>query len=259
MTAAMITASSLNRQAIATGLHTLGVPEGSKLLVHSSLSSLGYVEGGADAVIDALLDVLGPQGTLLVPTLTGDEGLSAANPPTFDPATQVCWTGVIPETLRRRLGAVRSLHPTHSVAALGADAELLTRSHAQSITPCDELSPYGMLAALPDAYILLLGVTHENSTMFHHVEEMAGVPYHMQSGLVAATIIQDETRTTRHIMLHHYGTPRNFSVMEPLFVEQGIQHTGQIGAATVRLVHIASMVRATLRAVAADPRILCQA
>ena len=114
-----------------------------------------------------------------------------------------------------------------------------------------------MLAARPDAYIVLLGVTHENSTMFHHVEEMAGVPYHMQPGFATAAIIQGETRTTRHIMLHRYGTPRNFSVMEPLFVEQGIQRVGQIGAANVRLVHVPAMVRRTLRAVTADPRILC--
>ena len=96
----MNTTPSLSRREIAAGLRALGVPPGSKLLVHSSLSSLGHVEGGADAVIDAFLDVLGPAGTLLVPTLTGDETLSAANPPVFDPTTQPCWTGLIPETLR---------------------------------------------------------------------------------------------------------------------------------------------------------------
>jgi aminoglycoside 3-N-acetyltransferase len=58
-------------------------------------------------------------------------------------------------------------------------------------------------------------------------------------------------------MLHRYGTPRSFSALEPLFVEQGIQRTGQIGAATVRLVHAREMVRVTLRALAADARILC--
>jgi len=87
------------------------------VLVHSSLSSLGCVEGGADAVIDALLDVLGPGGTLVVPTLTGTESLSAENPPRYDPDATPCWTGRVPETLRRRPGAMRSLHPTHSVAA----------------------------------------------------------------------------------------------------------------------------------------------
>jgi aminoglycoside 3-N-acetyltransferase len=248
---------SINRGEIAHGLRGLGIGAGSKLLVHSSLSSLGHVEGGADAVIDAFLEVIGAGGTLLVPTLTGHEGLSAANPPLFDPVTQRCWTGIIPETLRQRPGAVRSLHPTHSVAALGAEAERLTRNHALSLTPCDEWSPYGELAAREDAYIVLLGVTHASNTTFHHVEELAGVEYHMQPGLVRASLLLDGQPQTRHIMLHRYGTPRDFDRLEPVFVERAIQRQAQIGKATVRLIHTASMVRVALRAVAADRRILC--
>jgi aminoglycoside 3-N-acetyltransferase len=183
--------------------------------------------------------------------------LSAANPPVFDPVAQSCWTGIIPETLRRRPHAVRSLHPTHSVAAIGAEAERLTRNHALSVTPCDELSPYGELAALDDAFIALVGVTHESNTTFHHVEEVAGVDYHMQPGLVRATIMIGDRAHTRHIMLHRYGTLRNFSRLEPVFVEQGIQREAQIGNAAVRLVHVPSMVRVTLRALAADKTILC--
>ena len=254
----MNTKPLLTRQTIGVGLRDVGIPPGSKLLLHSSLSSLGVVEGGADAVIDAFLDVLGPDGTLIVPTLTGYEDLSAANPPVFDPVQQRCWTGVIPETLRRRPGAVRSLHPTHSVAALGKDGVALTRDHILSVTPCDEMSTYGKLAGLDDAYIVLLGVTHESRTMFHHVEELAGVDYHMQEGFVEATIVLEERRITRHVMLHRYGAPRNFSVMEPLFVEQGVQRQALVGNALVRLVNVAGMVRTTLRALLADKRVLCQ-
>lgn len=239
-------------------MRELEIPVGGKVLLHSSLSSLGYVEGGADTVIDAFLAVIGAGGTLLVPTLTGHEGLSAANPPVFDPLTQPCWTGVIPETLRRRPHAVRSLHPTHSVAAIGADAVRLTRNHERSLTPCDEFSPYGELAACDDGYIALLGVTHDSNTTFHHVEEMAGVDYHMQPGLAAATILLDGQAHTRHIMLHRYGTPRNFARLEPALIERGIQRQTQIGGATVRLIHAAGMVRLALRAVAADSRILCE-
>lgn len=249
--------AALTEQDIIDGLNALRIPRGSQLLLHSSLSSLGYVAGGAESVIDAFLHVIGPEGTLLVPTLTGSEDLSPANPPVFDLLAQPCWTGIIPETLRRRVDAVRSLHPTHSVAAIGAGAVELTQDHVRSVTPCDELSPYGKLAALPTAYIVLLGVTHQSNTTFHHAEEMAGVPYHMQRGLAPATLMLGGERVTRHVMLHRYGTPRSFSALEPLFVEQGIQRTGQIGAATVRLVHAREMVRVTLRALAADARILC--
>jgi aminoglycoside 3-N-acetyltransferase len=124
------------------------------------------------------------------------------------------------------------------------------------VTPCDEWSPYGELARRENGYILLIGVTHSSNTTFHHVEELGGLPYHMQAGFAAATVIVHGVPHTRHVMLHRYGPERDFDVMEPLFLEQGIQRTGQVGAATVRLVHAQSMVRATLRAVAADPTLL---
>ncbi len=247
----MITQTQLSE-----GFAALGVPQGGKLLVHSSLKSLGHVDGGADTVIDSLLAVLGPAGTLLVPTLTGSEQFSPQNPPTFDPAQTPSWTGAIPETLRKRPVAVRSLHPTHSAAAIGADAALLLAGHVHSVTPCDEWSPYGELARRDDGYILLIGVTHSSNTTFHHVEELAGLPYHMQPGFAAATVVVDGAPHTRHIMLHKYGPERNFDVMEPFFLEQGIQCTGSVGAATVRLIHARGMVRAALRAVAADPTLL---
>ena len=247
----MITQTQLSE-----GFAALGVPQGGKVLVHSSLRSLGLVEGGADAVIDSLLAVLGPTGTLLAPTLTGSEELSPQTPPIFDPVRTPAWTGIIPETLRRRPAATRSLHPTHSAAAIGADAAALLQGHARSVTPCDEWSPYGELARREDGYILLIGVTHSSNTTFHHVEEVAGLPYHMQPGFAAATVIVDGAARTRHIMLHKYGPARNFDVMEPFFLEQDIQRTGTVGEATVRLVHAPGMVRAALRAVAADPKIL---
>jgi aminoglycoside 3-N-acetyltransferase len=247
----MITQTQLSE-----GFAALGVLQGSKVLVHSSLRSLGHVDGGADAVIDSLLAVLGPMGTLLVPTLTGSSLFSPQNPPTFDPAQTPSWTGTIAETLRKRPTAARSLHPTHSAAAIGADATALLEGHVHSVTPCDEWSPYGELARRTDGYILLIGVTHISNTTFHHVEEVAGLPYHMQAGFAAATVVVNGSAHTRHIMLHRYGPERNFDVMEPFFLEQGIQHTGRIGAATVRLIHAPGMVRATLRAVAADPFLL---
>lgn len=248
---ALITQTELSE-----GFAALGLSPGSKVLAHSSLRSLGRVQGGAAALIASIIAVLGPEGTLLVPTLTGSERLSPQDPPHFDPDRTPSWTGMIPETLRQRPDAVRSLHPTHSVAAIGADAAPLLEGHANSITPCDEWSPYGELAQRDDGYILLIGVTHASNTTFHHVEEVAGLPYHMQEGFAAAQITRHGAAYTRHVMLHKYGPARNFDVMEPLFAERGIQRTGTIGAATVRLIHAPRMVRATLRAVAANPTLL---
>ncbi len=225
------------------------------MLVHAALSSFGYVEGGADAVIDALIEAVGPRGTVLVPTLTGSETLSAENPPFFDPDTTPCWTGRIPETLRRRPQAVRSLHPTHSVAAIGAHAQAFTEGHELSISPCGPDSPYGRLARA-GGYILLLGVAHSSNTTFHHVEEIVGVPYHMQPGLVAARVIVDGQVHTIHLMIHRYGPSRDFERVEPILRERGIQRDGQIGRSRVKLIDAQRMVEVTRQALLQDPTFL---
>lgn len=250
--------NTVTRQDITSGLKELGLPDGACVLVHSSLSSFGHVEGGADAVIDALLETVGPAGTVLAPTLTGSEALSPAHPPVFDPQTSPCWTGRIPETFRQRPEAVRSLHPTHSTAAVGPDAAALTADHINSLTPCDDLSPYGKLAQLDNGYILLLGVDHQSNTTIHHIEEQAGAAYHMQPKLAPARIRVNGREIVRHILLHAYGTPRHFGVMEPVFMERGIQQTGRIGQAVVRLVRARPMVQVTVQALRASPRILCR-
>ena len=180
------------------------------------------------------------------------------NPPIFDPVNTPCWTGQIPETFRKRPDAVRSMHPTHSVAAIGADAHLMTQDHWFSVTPCDEYSSYGKLARQSDGYILLIGVDHQSSTMFHHVEEVVGVDYHIQAGFAKAKLVIDGQATYRHYMLHRYGTPRNFNLMQAIFIERAIQKTFQIGASTLRLVNVSEMVALTARCLTADPRILCQ-
>jgi len=240
---------------IVHGLRALGLTPGDAVLVHSSLSSLGYVEGGADTVIDALLEAVGADGTVLVPTLTGSEVLDAGHPPVYDPVGTPCWTGRIPETFRQRPDAVRSLHPTHSVAAIGARARELTAGHEHSLTPCGPDSPYGRLAH-SGGYILLLGVGHEVNTTYHLVEEIVGVPYHMQPGLVAAQVIEGGKGRTIHLMIHRYGSPRAFGRLEPALCERGIQRDGQIGQAHVRQVDAGRMVDLACHVLRQDPGIL---
>ncbi|MBI1277462.1 MAG: aminoglycoside N(3)-acetyltransferase [Anaerolineaceae bacterium] len=249
---------NITQAEIVQGLVAGGLPVGSQVLVHSSLSSFGHVEGGADAIIDALLEAVGVGGTVLVPTLTGNEALSPENPPVFDPLNSACWTGTIPESFRKRSNAIRSLHPTHSVAAIGADAQALIKDHWYSITPCDAHSPYGKLARRPDGYILLIGVDYESCTMFHHVEELVGVEYHMQPGFAKAKIIIDGQAIERHYMLHRYRQTRNFNIMESVFIERSIQTSFTIGNATLRMIQASKMVELTAQSLTADPHILCE-
>lgn len=240
------------------GLRELGLKSGDKVLVHSALSSFGYVRGGAAAVIGALLSAVSFEGTVMVPTLTGDESLSPNNPPVFDPQETACWTGRIPETFRKMAKALRSLHPTHSVAAIGPDAASLLKDHVNSLTPCDEQSPYGKLARLKDGYVLLIGVDLNSCTLLHYVEELAGVDYHLQTQPACATIRLEKENIHRSIFLHQYGNKRNFPAIEPLLVERGIQQQSRIGLSQVRLIQAVDFVDLAYACLRIDPFFLVE-
>lgn len=251
-------ASGLTSADLVAAFQQLGVRAGQQVLLHSSLSSMGYVEGGADTVINALLEVIGPSGTLLVPTLTGDEGIGPDADVLFDVESTPAWTGRIPETVRRRSEAVRSLHPTHSVAAIGAAAEALTRGHEDTLSPCGLGSPYVRLAERASGRILLLGVEHESNTTLHAVEELAAVPYHLQTTPTRAIIRTSAGELIRTFWPHQYGTPRRFSAIEPLLVERGAQTSGPVGAATARLVNSEALFTLGQAVLAIDPWFLTE-
>ncbi|MGW8179099.1 MAG: aminoglycoside N(3)-acetyltransferase [bacterium] len=149
----------------------VGISKGDAVVVHSSFRSLGPVKGGPAGVIQALLDVLGADGNLMLPTfnyrLSDQDRL-------FDPASTPAKTGIIAEMGRTWPGAVRSLHPTHSVAVIGPDAEELTRDHLKG-RAMGVGSPLDRLAE-KNGKVLLIGVGNNTNSMIHVGEEHAVVP-----------------------------------------------------------------------------------
>ncbi len=235
----------ITKEIIINGLKELGLKQGDAVLVHSSLSSFGYLDGGADTVIDAILETVGNEGTVLVPTLTGSEKLSAENPPVFNVRDTVCWTGKIPETFRKRATAIRSLHPTHSVAAIGAKAKYFTDDHEKCVTPCGQNSPYHKLAKA-GGYILFLGVDLCCCTLFHTVEEFADVDYVCQKEWVTATTVDYKGIEHRiKIKIHKYGDERDFTKIEPMLIEKKILVKGKVGKADVRLLNASKVLELT--------------
>lgn len=249
----------VTKEIIEAGLRALGLRAADCVLVHSSLSSFGRVEDGADAVIDAIIEAVNPGGTVFFPTLTGSEALSPENPPSFVVLETPCWTGKIPETARSRPGFVRSAHPTHSVCAHGPKAARFIERHEFCPTPCGTGSPYDKLVQA-GGYILLIGVTHNSNTTMHYIEEIAGVPWHLQEGTASAKITYADGRVAEiPVTLHRYGTPRDFTRLEPEFLARGIQVNGKIGESTIRLIKAREMVDLVLDRMRNEPEILLPA
>jgi len=232
------------KEEIVQDLRKLGIEEGDTVLVHSSLSSIGYVPGGAETVVDALLKSVGENGTIIAPTITGQIFDSPENPPNFS-FDKPCWTGTIPETLRKRKEAYRSKHPTHSVAAIGKFAKSITEGHENSKTPCGEGTPY---LKVPDlgGKILFLGATLESNTTFHSVEELARLYYHLQPEPSLCKVEVNGQQIERRYFLHAYGTPRSFGEKEEELVDNKIAKTGYVGRARSILVDAKAMIKFTL-------------
>lgn len=170
---------------LAADLRTLGIKAGETLLVHSSLKALGWVCGGAVAVIEALESVLGPTGTLMMPAHTSwnsepSHWQNPPAPPNWWPqirAEMPAWQadtaptlgmGMIPETYRKRAGVLRSQHPQVSFIARGPQAKTLLNQH--QLSPAfGENSPLARLSQL-SGKVLLLGVNHGSNTSLHLAE-----------------------------------------------------------------------------------------
>lgn len=179
------------KQDILEALEKVGVCKGQVLMVHTSLSSLGYVCGGAQVVIEALLETVGREGTIMMPAQSWKN---------LDPATGVhwevpesCWPlirenwpaydknitptntmGAVAEMFRQWPGAVRSDHPARSVAAWGKEAAWLTADHDLSNIFGDG-SPVGKLYEL-DGLVLLMGVGYDKNTSLHLADVRAAYP-----------------------------------------------------------------------------------
>lgn len=173
------------RETLEEDLRRLGVKKGATFIVHSSMSRIGWVNGGELAAVQALMDAVSEEGTIVMPTHTG--GLSdpaewgnppvpeawwetiRATMPAFDPAvTPTRGMGRIVECFRTMPGVLRSNHPHTSFAAWGANAEQITRSHGLRFG-MGEQSPLARIYEM-DGSVLLLGVGYDNNTSFHLAE-----------------------------------------------------------------------------------------
>jgi aminoglycoside 3-N-acetyltransferase len=233
---------------IRSELASLGVPRAATVLVHSSLSRLGWVAGGAHAVVLALVEAVGPDGTLVMPThsthLTDPANwehppvpeswwpVIREQTPAFDPkVTPTRQMGVIVETFRHLPGVVRSTHPMVSFAALGPLAEEILDRHELN-DGMGEGSPLGRLYDA-DGWVLLLGVGHANNTSLHLAEARAEFPGKKTRSQGSPMLVEGRRQWVEYAELDLDDS--DFEQLGRDFAATGREYVGRIGAGTARL------------------------
>ena len=250
------------RDSLIDDLRRLGVKPGDILLVHCSMSRLGWVAGGAEAVVHALLSAVGESGTVVMPSQSSQLSDPArwrapAVPqhwietirttlPAFDPLTTPTRNmGVVAELFRTWPGARRSLHPTCSFSALGPEAETIAAQQPLS-EPFGEDGPLGQLYRL-QAHILLLGADFDACTAFHMAEQQAW-PSLPKIAEGSPIVVDGQRRWVRFDIAT--GDAERFPKIGEELVRQGLVRSGPVGSATCHLMSMPVAVDAAAKIMA---------
>ena len=252
-----MSAPAISRSRLVADLRALGPLEGAAVLVHTRMSALGWVVGGSGTVVSALLEALGPEGTLLAYPSWQEHVYHAgewpaehraaylAEPPVYDAATAEAARdhGRIPERVRTWPGARTSVHPEASVAAVGRLARELTDDHPQADGYGPD-SPFGRLVAA-GGQVLMLGAPLDTLTLLHHAEAIATAPGKQTVTFEIPVAVggRVERRTYTDIDTSRGAYPYErlglgddeFAVIARAALEAGIGVTGKVGAATCHL------------------------
>ncbi len=222
-------------------LRALGLAGGDTVVVHASFRAIRPIPGGPTGLIDAVRDVLGPTGTLVMPAMT-----DGARP--FDPATTPTLDmGIVAETFRQMPGVLRSTHPGASFAAVGPHAGAICAPQPLA-PPHGPDSPVGRMHAL-DGKVLLLGVGHDANTTVHLAGALAPVPYAVTHPCV---VVVDGLPTVRDIPETDHCC-ENFARLDAPLRAAARQRDARVGAGPARLARARDVVDAALALLARDP------
>jgi aminoglycoside 3-N-acetyltransferase len=223
-------------------LRSIGIKQGDVLLVHSSLSKIGFVQNGAKDVVEALLETVGPQGHLLMPNSpNASYQLDYIRElELFDVANAPSKLGAISEYFRTLPDAIRSAHPTEPVSCIGPDAEYFVGHHFGNLTPYNENSPFYRVSER-NGKILYLGVTLDNAgTNLHTLEDAVPdfkFPVYYPEEFEVNVLFENGTLRSMKTLVHNpeQSKKRKCDGLIPLFIEKGAMKKVKIGRADALL------------------------
>jgi len=228
------------RDELVEQLRALGVTPGGVLVVHTAFSKVGPLDGGPRGLIDALGAALGPNGTLVMPSMSDDDEQP------FSPAASPCaGMGAVADTFWRLPSVMRSDSP-HAFAAAGPRAAEITAPHPVDV-PHGPDSPVGRALAL-DGQVLLIGVGHDANTTIHLAEILAGVRYRLPAH---ATVLRGG-RPLRVDYRENDCCCARFALVDGWLEAEGRQRRGRIGNAEARLARARDVVTTVTAHLAVD-------
>jgi aminoglycoside 3-N-acetyltransferase len=221
------------KSSLLADLQKSGINPRGTLLVHSSCKSVGLCENGGDTILDAFIEFM-RGGLLIFPTHTWDTvtwGKVEQN--IFDHENMPSCVGILSNLFMKRDGVIRSLHPTHSLAAIGSDAAEFTHGEEFTQTPCPRNGCYGKLYDRA-AQILFLGCKLSKNTYLHGVEEWNNIPNRLTE-TQQQIFIKTHDKLIPCPQFRHYfphgDISENYIKAEKLFIQNNAAHYCKIGNA----------------------------
>ena len=244
---------SLTKESCIEQIRALGIRHGDILLVHSSLRALGPLDGGAEMVLESLLTVLGPDGTLMMPGFqSGSEYLLAAAGVCFDVRNTPSGCGYLTELFRHYPGAHRSLSPTHSMTVFGARGEELILGHEKCSVTAGWGSPFEKLIR-NNGKILMLGASRSSNTTMHFLENTGGAPTVCRTLFSTRVIDLDGKEIETSIYPHMPGLVRNYPYAIDLLEKAGGLTQGTVGTAVCEVYSAPLLEQTAYRALKENP------
>ncbi|MBE6380373.1 MAG: AAC(3) family N-acetyltransferase [Lentisphaerae bacterium] len=235
-------------------LRALGVKCGDTLLVHSAFRNIKAAS--VLTAVEALMRSVGESGTLIMPSFPGgSEFFLVQSGITFDVRTRPSDCGLITEAFRKQPGVIRSLSPTHCMAAWGKNAGFITGGHEKCRVSAGWGSPFEKIIALRGK-ILLIGVTNVNNTTLHYLENTNGAPTVCAVEYYPKVITPEGKLITVPTFPHMPGLPRNYGRVEVELDANNIQQHGRFGDAEARIIDAYSMSKLISGRIKSDPMYL---